>query len=234
MLFLTSCCKVNRSLCLRWYPLTFPLLKSLTTSPELPHVRGLFIRFQFCNHFCHRLSWNMEPLESPRVEQVGGILNRGEDTDGERTDDEIVDFPSESFISQHTGTSQTDGQKTALGYIWDREEMTRSIFVHVSPSHIHRQLEKPGCTLCFRGMPSLLLHLLGGGLLASLSTYDVNFVHRLLYHIFFLYFSQFYIDDIFDIPLHWTLEALPYPLFEFPLIKPDGGGASVWDHSGIS
>lgn len=47
----------------------------------------------------------MEPLEpeSPRVEQVGGILSRGEDTDGERTDDE-VDFPSEpspSYVSQY-------------------------------------------------------------------------------------------------------------------------------------
>lgn len=41
----------------------------------------------------------MEPLESPRVEQVGGILSRGEDTDGERTDDEL-DYPSESFVSQ--------------------------------------------------------------------------------------------------------------------------------------
>eukprot|EP00752_Nemacystus_decipiens_P002839 g2645.t2 len=43
----------------------------------------------------------MEPLESPRVAVVGGVLSRGEDTDGERTDDE-VDFPSEpSYISQH-------------------------------------------------------------------------------------------------------------------------------------
>lgn len=43
----------------------------------------------------------MEPLESPRVEQVGGILSRGEDTDGERTDDEL-DFPSEtSYVSRY-------------------------------------------------------------------------------------------------------------------------------------
>lgn len=42
----------------------------------------------------------MEPLESPRVQQVGGILSRGEDTDGERTDDEL-DYRSESFVSQH-------------------------------------------------------------------------------------------------------------------------------------
>lgn len=42
----------------------------------------------------------MEPLESPCVQQVGGILNRGEDTDGERTDDE-VDYPMGSFVSQH-------------------------------------------------------------------------------------------------------------------------------------
>lgn len=42
----------------------------------------------------------MEPLESPRVTQVGGILSTGEDTDGERTDDE-VDYPTDSFVSQH-------------------------------------------------------------------------------------------------------------------------------------
>lgn len=51
----------------------------------------------------------MEPLESPRVAVVGGVLSRGEDTDGERTDDE-VDFPSEpsmSYVSQHhEGTSE--------------------------------------------------------------------------------------------------------------------------------
>ena len=43
---------------------------------------------------------DMEPLESPRVTQVGGILSTGEDTDGERTDDE-VDYPTDSFVSQH-------------------------------------------------------------------------------------------------------------------------------------
>lgn len=51
----------------------------------------------------------MEPLESPRVAVVGGVLSRGEDTDGERTDDE-VDFPSEpSYVSQHQeeGTHDT-------------------------------------------------------------------------------------------------------------------------------
>lgn len=44
--------------------------------------------------------YRMEPLESPRVEQVVGVLNRGEDTDGERTDDEL-DHPSQSFVSEH-------------------------------------------------------------------------------------------------------------------------------------
>lgn len=29
-----------------------------------------------------------------------GVLNRGEDTDGERTDDEL-DHPSQSFVSEH-------------------------------------------------------------------------------------------------------------------------------------
>lgn len=42
----------------------------------------------------------MEPLESPRVEQVVGVLNRGEDTDGERTDDEL-DYPSQPFVREH-------------------------------------------------------------------------------------------------------------------------------------
>lgn len=43
----------------------------------------------------------MEPPESPQVAVVGGVLSRGEDTDGERTDDE-VDFPSgPSYVSQH-------------------------------------------------------------------------------------------------------------------------------------
>ncbi|CAM9254205.1 unnamed protein product [Pylaiella littoralis] len=60
----------------------------------------------------------MEPLEpeSPRVEQVGGILSRGEDTDGERTDDE-VDFPSEpspSYVSQYDAEQGGDVQQDEL------------------------------------------------------------------------------------------------------------------------
>ncbi|CAM9921337.1 unnamed protein product, partial [Ectocarpus sp. 12 AP-2014] len=54
---------------------------------------------------------DMEP-ESPRVEQVGGILSRGEDTDGERTDDE-VDFPPESsYVSQHQPAEDEDEQQS--------------------------------------------------------------------------------------------------------------------------
>lgn len=66
----------------------------------------------------------MEPLESPRVAVVGGVLSRGEDTDGERTDDE-VDFPSEpSYVSQHqeegkqdTATILLEAAKRAWGFI---------------------------------------------------------------------------------------------------------------------
>lgn len=77
---------------------------------------------------------------------------------------------------------------------------------HENFSQLHRQLEKPRCTLCFRGMPALLLHRLGGGLLASLRTYDVNFVHRLLNHLLFSYTSLLYIDNVLHISLHGALE----------------------------
>lgn len=48
----------------------------------------------------------MEAPDSPSSTQhvVGGVLTRGEDTDGEHSDVE-VDYPQESFVSQHDAPS---------------------------------------------------------------------------------------------------------------------------------
>lgn len=45
----------------------------------------------------------MEAPDSPSLQHVvGGVLTRGEDTDGEHSDVE-VDYPQESFVSKHDG-----------------------------------------------------------------------------------------------------------------------------------
>lgn len=86
----------------------------------------------------------MEPLESPRVEQVGGILSRGEDTDGERTDDE-VDFPSEtSYVSRYQEgepLSQNKLHVSCLAHSATLSSAGRFLFYSVSRAHAKKARE---------------------------------------------------------------------------------------------